>query len=289
MFLNPFSGIIEDRRYPLSRVLRTSLFQKFNDSFHVFAGSRFFSSSSKLHVGLFDYLTLFTSTAMLALLALSMSLGGSEKKPAATIGALLFLPILVLNLPFLAARHLVSGVCAIVFFPITAAIHWWASTKAEKDKEQIKSLKGTTEEGDEVTISDSIDLFDEPEFMLAGWTRAWFYNVDIRHDHNMQSDMLEDKVSANYNSKPWKPLAHYATTSSHKYLFFPKLIVGDIGDHDGVERIPFKIDLKTQSSALESLRKLNVRNILVNELQGDIIINSTGEPSAMGNLLHGMY
>lgn len=55
-YFNPFDEIIETRKYPNARTLRTGFWQKMSDIFRVFTGSYF--GGSKDRVRLLDYATL---------------------------------------------------------------------------------------------------------------------------------------------------------------------------------------------------------------------------------------
>lgn len=115
-FYNAFRNVIETKKYPHARAVRTSFRQKVADAFFTFAGS-FFDRDHINHVGLFDYATLGIAYGLGELFFKATSIQNSIACAIAS-GILL-----LLNLPFVIARYAIAAVLTLVSLPIILAVH----------------------------------------------------------------------------------------------------------------------------------------------------------------------
>lgn len=136
-FFNPFSGIIETRNTPHARTLRTSLKTKFSDTFYAFHG--YLNNVGKpSNVGLFDYATLFISTA--AFLFLQWCLNNKEHNKLAW---LLFIPSAAINIPIYIARLAFSALATLISAPVTFAVQGIVHFLSRDLREKALAIKVT--------------------------------------------------------------------------------------------------------------------------------------------------
>ena len=137
----PLANIIETNAYPHARTLRTTLNQKFWDSFNELAGQAPILSR-KPHVGLFDYCTLFIPTGFLFLLTWCLENAG--KSYTANV---LVIPVAIINIPLVITRLAFAAVAAILFSPITAIVHAFSRLFTKQSHNEALNLEGDTKEG----------------------------------------------------------------------------------------------------------------------------------------------
>jgi hypothetical protein len=147
--INPFFDIIESRKTPNARTLRTSWWQKMKDTFFVFHGGG--ARSTTMHVGLFDYLTLLLSVVLKNWFFWSMENLETNGWAAASV-----LPAgLLFGLVFVASI-VVSSICTLLASPVVTAVHAISHFFFSKTlKEDAMALKGhSTKSSYEHSLSD---------------------------------------------------------------------------------------------------------------------------------------
>jgi len=132
--LNPFYRIIETKKFPYARTLRTSLWQKLWDAFGVFAGN-------DDHPGLMHYLTFFIIIPIDYLVALAWESMDDDED---MMGLLLILAV-----PLQLAYYTVAAVMTLVVSPIVVVIHLVSRVSKyfsdEYNSEQaLQEIQGTT-------------------------------------------------------------------------------------------------------------------------------------------------
>ncbi|KTD07437.1 hypothetical protein [Legionella jamestowniensis] len=193
-FFNPFSGIIETRNTPHARTLRTSLKTKFSDTFYAFHG--YLNNVGKpSNVGLFDYATLFISTA--AFLFLQWCLNNKEHNRLAW---LLFIPSAAINIPIYVARLAFSAVATLISAPVTLAVQGIVHFFNKDVREKALTIKLTTPTGYDRTLQE----FLKHEALDLESLEATLQPVDAerRSSHIVFARKTEDKKTHRITYSP---------------------------------------------------------------------------------------
>lgn len=141
-FLNPFNGLIETKKYPHARTLRTTFWGKVWDTFKVFSGNLIPDTKSatpykKVHAGIFDYLTLGLHFLLSELILLALR---KIKSPAVIITGLIIL--LIINIP----RLIFGAVLTLFCLPFAGIAQVLSKIKGDKLKNEILEYTVKTDE-----------------------------------------------------------------------------------------------------------------------------------------------
>jgi|GEM_PF-5435335 len=131
MRFNPFHNIFESSAYPNARTLRTSLGVKFRDSFNVIYGNTLTTDSEKARMGLFDYATAFIPAAL-----------NRWEAHLDRTGSWGMLPLAAINLVHKIPRFILSGVAAVLAFPITWLTHSIARGVDNSREQSLRNALG---------------------------------------------------------------------------------------------------------------------------------------------------
>lgn len=112
MKLNPFTNLIETKKYPFARLIRSSFKDRLEDTYRVFTGG----FGAEMRMGLLDYV-LFPIALMDYILD---KLDKNEYEKASNVFlAVIIVPLILL----LAVRELASAIISVVLSPIVALVH----------------------------------------------------------------------------------------------------------------------------------------------------------------------
>lgn len=226
------------------------------DSISVIAGGPYSTPDfNKVHVGIFDYLTLFSFIGVHYLSYLLSQLtvthfGHSDKMPIRLLGYALIGGLALINLSLIAIRYAVSGLIALASaFTVTLAIHLVASILSSEDKALIATLQTTPEADGEITVINNVyDLLSDYD-TYGG--KSLIYPLE--------------KLPDAYTPEATAFLEQ--TTDDIEVLCFSSRFSGD-DVVDGLCQMGFrffKFDSHSQQGPLEALRRLNIGHVAEHE------------------------
>jgi hypothetical protein len=256
MNLNPFS---EFSKFNINaRTLRTSWFRKIMDSISVIAGGPFSTPDfEKVHVGIFDYLTLFSFVGfhyisyVLSQLT-TTHLGRSDKMPIRLLGYALIAVLAVINLSLITIRYTASSLLALASaFTVTLTVHLIASILSSEDKALIATLQATPEADREITVINNVyDLLSDYD---EHGGKFLIYPLE-----KLPNDLLPEDPAF---------LEQYKDTDDTEVLCFTGRYWEEHNMHCQMGFRFFKFDRHSQQRPLEALRRLNIGHIAEHELE----------------------
>lgn len=237
---SPFAHIAETTTYPHSRTLRTSFLQKLWDLYHALAGDAPFG---KPHLGLFDYLTLYSTTGLLLLMGWCFR--NVEKNLLALV---LVIPMIIINIPFLIARVVLCAVATILFLPIIAVVHGISSLIANQSHTKALSLEGELQKGGTQTLK---------EYLANKNMDIEELNIIVKLPKKTEDD-TEDLQQNSYHLMFWKK-----ATGPSSSLVCEGCLNGGCDDNHA----PFSVKISTdtaikQSNNIHALFKLNIGDVV---------------------------
>jgi hypothetical protein len=128
MALKIFTEIFETRSSPHAKTLRTSFLDKIESTFGIIFGrpNRFY--------GLFDFMTL---GLFLLILVLGLSSFDLLRSPLGFLAPLVIVPLIIINIPLLAVRFLVSFILTVIASPIVFLVNFVAKIIAQNELKLI--------------------------------------------------------------------------------------------------------------------------------------------------------
>ena len=139
--LNPFHHLLESKKYPWARVLRSSWKKKIMDSFETFHGNSIFVSSwDSVHLGLIDYMTLFSLALFHGLMVKAHAWRQNENKLLRTLARCSWPLLVLINIPLFAIRFVASVALTMVSLPFTFFASMLAYQLGHNDRKLARSL-----------------------------------------------------------------------------------------------------------------------------------------------------
>lgn len=142
---NPFKGLLETKRYPAARLIRTVAPVKFIDAFNILFGTR-------SHFGIFDYLTLFIGDFSETLVEWANPKSVNNK----AVALLYYLGIAGQIISFI-PKIILAPIVTLLLAPIILPIHGIANLIGDKTYEEALSLQGKTSNGGYQTIGELLE------------------------------------------------------------------------------------------------------------------------------------
>jgi len=264
---NPFLEIAESKKRPHARTLRTSLSQKLWDAFNTING-RPPVLSDKPHIGLFDIGTLFIPALFLGML--SWSLDATDKSPLAFFAVI---PLVIINIPLVAARFVVSAIATIVTSPITGLVHLFSSLMAKKTKKQAIDLVGDMKNGEQCSLKD---------YLAAAHMDLEELNITLKKEANPHG-LIQEEYDENAQHCPSKP-PRLPAAKNYRLMFWRKATgpssalecEGCLNGGCDQTHAPFSVAIQKDamySPGVTALFKLNIGDVVTN-MENDSDLNS---------------
>lgn len=138
--LNPFYGIIETKKFPHARTLRTSFLQKLWDAFGVVSGD-------KDHPGLIHYATSFLAVPIDYLVSVAWNGIESNYTIIGMGGMLLWMFAGSLQLAYYTASYAIAAGVALIASPIVGAVHLIGKYLSQdyNNDQTLQEIQGTTD------------------------------------------------------------------------------------------------------------------------------------------------
>lgn len=134
---NPFFGLTETKAYPHARALRTTLWQKIKDTFHIYFGYFYANDKPNNHAGIFDYLLLGAIPLLDRAYENCVKQYGRESKGAGFISGTITVLYLLLLIPRLVFAALLTGASLIPIL-FTHLVTWFNAKALKKDINDYK-------------------------------------------------------------------------------------------------------------------------------------------------------
>lgn len=242
---SPFAHIAETTTYPHSRTLRTSFLQKLWDLFRALAGESHFGNP---HLGIFDYLTLYSTTGLLWLLVWCLT--SAEKNLLAKV---LAIPLLIINIPLLITRIVICAVATILFLPIIAIVHGISRLIANQSHEEAFSLEGELQEGGTQTLK---------KYLANTHMDIEELNITVKLPKKTEDDNTED-ASQNLQQNGYQLMFWRKATGPSSSLVCEGCLNGGCDDNHA----PFSVKINKdtpikQHNNIHALFKLNMGDVV---------------------------
>lgn len=227
---NPFTGIIEAKHVPHAKTLRTSLRQKFKDTFEVFAGNNFIAgviANKQPHIGLYDYATLFIPMLLQIILPFS---------------SYFFRPL----------RFVVSAVAMLISAPIVMLVHLFASGISSKTKQEalgVEVKKFDERQSSYLTLNDVLIENDLDVEDLS-------FSIQQIPSPAPEKSLSQDESEHSSQSRRGYQLTFWKRASA---------VTADGSINHSFTSLPYAIEMTAnQKTGISALFKLNVGEIVSN-------------------------